>query len=174
MSSDEHSELTFASQTVSAKFIDPAGQLVERPVEIRTNPLTGRTCRIAFSRTKEKETGTDALPQPPPDAGDTSKCPFCRPRVDSQTPRLNPDLTDETRLSCKDSLLFPNLFPYGSYSAVSLFDNDHFVEIGKASHSSYTDSFLNCAGISPALQITIRKPYTWPSPRIICLQPADP
>jgi galactose-1-phosphate uridylyltransferase len=27
---------------------------------------------------------------------------------------------------------------------VSLFDNDHFVEIGKASHSSYTDSFLNC------------------------------
>ena len=38
MSSDEHSELTFARQTVSAKFIDPAGQLVERPVEIRTNP----------------------------------------------------------------------------------------------------------------------------------------
>ena len=35
---------------------------------------------------------------------------------------------------------------YGSYSAVSLFDNDHFVEIGKATVSSYTDSFLNSAG----------------------------
>jgi galactose-1-phosphate uridylyltransferase len=144
MSSDEHSELTFASRTVSAKFIDPAGQLVERPVEIRTHPISGRTCRIAFSRIKEKETGTDALPPPPPDAGDTSKCPFCRPQVNSQTPQLNPDLTNEARLTRKDSLLFPNLFPYGSYSAVSLFDNDHFVEIGKASHSSYTDSFLNC------------------------------
>ena len=144
MSSDEHSELTFARQTVSAKFIDPAGQLVERPVEIRTNPLTGRTCRIAFSRLKEKETGTDALPLPPPDAEDTSNCPFCRPWAESHTPRLNPDLAGEARLSCKDSLLFPNLFPYGSYSAVSLFNNDHFVEIGKASPASYTDSFLNC------------------------------
>ena len=144
MSSDEHAELTFASQTVSAKFIDPTGQMVEHPVEIRTDPLTGRTCRIALSRIKEKEAGTDTLPPPPPDAGDTSNCPFCRPQVETQTPQLNPDLTGEARLSCKDSLLFPNLFPYGSYSAVSLFNNDHFVEIGKASASSYTDSFLNC------------------------------
>jgi galactose-1-phosphate uridylyltransferase len=144
MPSQEHAERTFSSRTVSAKLIDPAGQLIERPVEIRTSPLTGRTCRIAFSRTNEKEAGTDALPPPPPGAGDTSNCPFCRPRVMSQTPRLNPDLTGESRLSCNDSLLFPNLFPYGSYSAVSLFNDDHFVEIGKASHSSYTDSFLNC------------------------------
>ena len=42
------------------------------------------------------------------------------------------------------STLFPNLFPYGRYSAVSLFDNQHFVEIGSASRQSYTDSFLNC------------------------------
>jgi galactose-1-phosphate uridylyltransferase len=143
MWSEEQRELTFASRTVSAKFIDPGGQWVERPVEIRINPLTGRTCRIAFSRTNEKETGTDALPQPPPDADHTSNCPFCRPQVDSQTPRLNPDLGDEGRLARQDSLLFPNLFPYGSYSAVSLFNNDHFVEIGRASASSYTDSFLN-------------------------------
>jgi galactose-1-phosphate uridylyltransferase len=41
--------------------------------------------------------------------------------------------------------LFPNLFPFGSYSAVSLIDNNHFVEIGTASLASYTNSFLNCA-----------------------------
>ena len=144
MPPQEHAELTFSSRTVSAKLIDPAGQLIERPVEIRTSPLTGRTCRIAFSRTKEKEAGTDALPPPPPDAGDTSNCPFCRPRVISQTPQLHPDLGDEGRLARQDSLLFPNLFPYGSYSAVSLFDNAHFVEIGTASDTSYTSSFLNC------------------------------
>jgi UDPglucose--hexose-1-phosphate uridylyltransferase len=144
MPSDELGKLTFASQTVSAKFMDPGGQLVERPIEIRTNPLTGRTCRIAFSRVNEKETGTNALPPPPPDAGDTANCPFCRPQVESRTPQLHPDLTGEGRLSCKESLLFPNLFPYGSYSAVSLFNNDHFVEIGQASHSSYTNCFVNC------------------------------
>jgi galactose-1-phosphate uridylyltransferase len=144
MASDKSWELTFARQSVSAKFIDPDGQMVERPIEIRTNPLTGRTGRIAFSRIQEKESGTDALPPPPPDAGDTANCPFCRPQVESQTPQLHPGLAGQGRLSCKDSLLFPNLFPYGSYSAVSLFNNDHFVEIGRASPSSYTNCFLNC------------------------------
>ena len=144
MSSVELGQLTFASQTVSAKFVDPDGLVADRPIEIRTNPVTGRTCRIAFSRIQEKETGTETLPPPPPEAGATQACPFCRPQVVSQTPRLHPDLASEARMDRGDSLLFPNLFPYGSYSAVSLFDNEHFVEIGKASHASYTNCFLNC------------------------------
>jgi UDPglucose--hexose-1-phosphate uridylyltransferase len=82
--------LKFESQSLSAKFIDPAGQMVERPIEIRIHPMTGRTSRIAFSRIDEKEAGTDSLP--PPDAGENSKCPFCRPRVSSETPQLQPDL----------------------------------------------------------------------------------
>jgi len=138
------SELTFERHTVSARFIDPSGQAVQRRIEIRTNPITGRTCRIAFSRIDEKEAGTDTLPAPPPDANNTSGCPFCRPQVTTKTPQLHPDLISQGRLPRGESLLFPNLFPYGSYSAVSLFDNDHFVEIGSASLSAYTNSFLNC------------------------------
>ena len=110
MSSNEHSVLTFTSRTVLAKFIDPSGQLVERPIEIRANPITGRTCRIAFSRTKEKEAGTDALPLPPPDAEDTANCPFCRPQVASLTPQLNPDLAGED-CPAKIRCYFPICFP---------------------------------------------------------------
>jgi len=170
MPSAESAELTFESQSISAKFIDPAGQLVERPVEIRTNPITGRTCRIAFSRINEKEAATDSLPQSPPAANDTTQCPFCRTQVTSKTPRLHPDLASPERLSRGDSLLFPNLFPYGSYSAVSLFNDEHYVEIGTASVSSYADSFINSSRyLKKALHYD---PYTWPSPRIICLRRA--
>jgi galactose-1-phosphate uridylyltransferase len=70
--------------------------------------------------------------------------PFFRPRLTSKTPRLHPDLAASERLSRGDSLLFPNLFPYGSFSAVSLFNDEHFVEIGSATSRSYADSFLNC------------------------------
>ena len=84
--------LKFESQSIAAKFIDPSGQMVEKPIEIRTHPITGRTSRIAFSRINEKEAGTDSLPQPPPDADQTTKCPFCQPRVTSETPQLHPDL----------------------------------------------------------------------------------
>ena len=76
MSPDEHSELTFKRQTVTAKFIEPSGNMVERPIEIRTHPISGRICRIAFSRLNEREAGTEALPQPPPDVAKTANCPF--------------------------------------------------------------------------------------------------
>lgn len=143
MPSARRSELMFASKSISAKFIDPSGQTVKHPIEIRTSPITGRTCRIAYSRINEKETATDSLPQPPPDAQETSKCPFCRPQVTSKTPMLIPEFAFSGRMSRGDSLLFPNLFPYGGYSAVSLFNDEHFVEIGTASVSSYADSFIN-------------------------------
>ena len=139
----EPSRLIFESQSVSATFIDPSGKIAERTIQIRTNPITGRTCRISLSRIDENEPGTESLPQPPPDAHKTDQCPFCGPQVRSRTPQLHPDLSSEGRMTCGESLLFPNLFPYGSYSAVSLFDNTHFVEIGNAPAKSYADSFLN-------------------------------
>lgn len=136
--------LTFKAQRISARFIDPFDRQVERWIEIRTHPISGRTCRIAFSRANEKDVGNETLPEAPPDRHDKISCPFCRPQVTTQTPRLDPLLAPEGRLVQGESVLFPNLYPYGSYSAVSLIDDGHYVEIGTASLSSYTDSFINC------------------------------
>ncbi len=137
--------LKFENQPITAILIDPSGQIIKKSIEVRTHPITERTCRIAFSRIDEQEPGTDVLPSPPPDLDDIAACPFCRPQVENKTPRLRPDLSDDGRLIRGDSLLFPNLYPYGRYSAVSLFDNHHYVEIGKATVTSYSDSFLNSA-----------------------------
>jgi galactose-1-phosphate uridylyltransferase len=140
----QKSQLTFEGQRITARFVDPAGQPVERVIEIRIHPISGRTCRIAFSRANEKDIGNETLPEAPPDRNDRVSCPFCRPQVVTQTPRIDPLLAPEGRLVQGESILFPNLYPYGSYSAVSLIDDAHFVEIGTASASTYTDSFINC------------------------------
>ncbi len=137
--------LLFQKQGVTARFISPSGEATERDIEIRIHPITRRKCRVALSRIAEKEPGTASFPPPPPEALETSACPFCQPQLASQTPKLHPDIHPSGRLTVGDSLLFPNLFPYGAYSAVSLFDNTHFVEIGTASLSSYTHCFMNCA-----------------------------
>ncbi|MEA3231046.1 MAG: hypothetical protein U9Q05_04730 [Thermodesulfobacteriota bacterium] len=136
--------LRFEMETVTARFIGPDGEVFKRPIQVRTHPITGRKCRIIFARKEEKETGSEKLPEPPPDAHNRQDCPFCRPQLDWQTPRLPDDWTPGGRLIQGDSVLFPNLFPYGRYSGVSLFDDTHFVEIGTASHESYVNSFLNC------------------------------
>jgi UDPglucose--hexose-1-phosphate uridylyltransferase len=136
--------LTFTQETFHSRIVLPNGESADRPIEIRIHPITGRTCRITYSRGEEREPGTESLPDPPLFAADMDKCPFCADRVTTHTPRLPTDVYPEGRMIRGASTLFPNLFPYGRYSAVSLFDDQHFVEIGSASLQSYTDSFLNC------------------------------
>lgn len=136
--------LQFKKEKFHSRIVLPDGVPADRTIEVRTHPITGRTCRITYSRGEEREPGAEVLPAPPPFAGNRSECPFCRARIATHTPRLTPELCPEGRMNRGTSTLFPNLFPYGRYSAVSLFDDGHFVEIGTASLQSYTDSFLNC------------------------------
>ena len=136
-------KLIFKKEIISADFMDPSGESVERLIEIRRHPITLRTCRITLSRSLEKEAGTESMPAPPPNAADTSECPFCAPQLYKMTPCLDSKIFSARRLKTGSSILFPNLFPYGSYSAVSLIDENHFVEIGSASPASYKDSFIN-------------------------------
>lgn len=138
------SVLSFEKKTIQARMVLPDGQAVTRPIEVRRNPITGRTCRITISRAEEREPGAAALPDPPPFAADRSGCPFCPERLTAHTPQLVPEFYRGGRLQRGQSILFPNLFPYGSYSAVSLFDDRHFVEIGTAPPDSYAQCFLNC------------------------------
>jgi UDPglucose--hexose-1-phosphate uridylyltransferase len=138
-------KLSFDTEFIQASFISPSGVKLQHDIEIRTNPITFRTCRITHARLKEKDPGTEKLPPKPPEADNTKNCPFCYPQLLTKTPMIHPDLYPNGRIREGDSVLFPNLFPYGKYSAVSLFDNNHFVEIGKASLQSYVNSLKNCS-----------------------------
>ncbi len=145
MTLDFSAPLRFIRHSTLARFIDPSGQPVEKTIDIRTDPVSGRTARVTYARAEEKEPGIDRLPPPPPSADNTAACPFCQPQVTERTPRLAGLADTDERLQTGDSVLFPNLFPYGGYSAVSLFDDQHFVEIGTADPAAYCDCFVNCA-----------------------------
>ncbi len=137
--------ILFETTQITARLLDPQGKNIQRTIEVRTHPLTGRKCRVTSSRQQETEPGLENFPPRPPAADDFDGCPFCPGQLTQATPRLIEPLCPEGRLEYGNSVLFPNLYPYGAYSAVSLFDTDHFVEIGTASAVSYADSFQNCA-----------------------------
>lgn len=137
--------IEFNKTEFSADFTDAEGNHVTRVQQVRTDPLTLKQCRITPSRALENERGTEKLYQPPDIDLDESKCPFCPGNLDTMTPCLKKEISTKKRLNYKQSILFPNLFPYTEWSAVSLFDNTHHVEIGTAHLNTYCHSFINCA-----------------------------
>jgi hypothetical protein len=102
--------LKFAVEPVTARYIAPEGEEVERIIEIRTNPVTFRTRRVTLSRIGEKEKGTETLPEPPPDADRKAVCPFCQPQVMTKTPQCAESLAPSGRLSAAYLSSFP-IFP---------------------------------------------------------------
>jgi UDPglucose--hexose-1-phosphate uridylyltransferase len=137
--------IEFLKEEFIANFSDAAGKPLVRVQQVRTDPVTMKQCRITPSRALENERGTEKLHQPPDLDLNESTCPFCPLNLESKTPCLNEQISKKKRLKNKKSILFPNLFPYTEWSAVSLFDDTHHVEIGTASAGSYRDSFINCA-----------------------------
>lgn len=134
--------MEFKSVTKNSIFFDPFNnfELTERPTEIRTDPLTGKTSRIIYFPV--------SLP-PPPDQtalaeATKSYCPFCKPAVFERTPRFTSDIDPDGRIVFGSSIIFPNAFPYDAKNAVGVVGDDHFVAMDSFDVDIFSDSFL-CA-----------------------------
>ncbi len=137
--------IVFNKKELTANFTDVSGKRLKRVQQVRIDPVTQIQCRITPSRSLENERGTEKLHTPPEIDLDKSNCPFCPENLERLTPCLASQVCVEKRLTNHQSILFPNLFPYTEWSAVSLFDDIHHVEIGTATIGSYRDSFTNCS-----------------------------
>ncbi len=137
--------IEFITKELKADFLDQSGNWVQRTIEVRIDPITLRTSRITPHRALEKERGTQILYSPPEPDLDEKNCPFCPGNRNKMTPCLKPEISGQGRLVHNRSVLFPNLYPYTEWSAVSLFGDTHHVEIGTADPLSYRDSFINCS-----------------------------
>jgi UDPglucose--hexose-1-phosphate uridylyltransferase len=108
------------SERYDATFLDPRQDFAtaQVPLEVRWDPLTGRTTRL--------------LPEgsiPPPALHDLEElaeqtratCPFCADAIERETPRFPPELLPEGRIRRGEAVLFPNLVPYAPWSSVSVY-----------------------------------------------------
>ena len=108
-----------------ALILDPAKQMQAKsiPVEVRTDPLTGRTARICHFRrlTFEKPDINRLI-----DAS-RNTCPFCPEKVLEVTPCFPAEIAPEGRLFRDDQVLFPNIAPYDGLGAVATLGRRHYI-----------------------------------------------
>lgn len=136
--------IRFEKHFRATKFLDPAQDFEpnERMTEIRVDPLTGQTARVLHFPIR-------LLPKP--DLGDLVErslqfgCPFCPQMIENVTPKFPPELTENERIRRGSAVLFANMFPYDTYSAVAIFSEDHFKPLDDFSPELLRDGFLACA-----------------------------
>ncbi|RJP22740.1 MAG: hypothetical protein C4520_07735 [Candidatus Abyssobacteria bacterium SURF_5] len=110
----------------------------ERPTEIRVDPLTGQTSRVLFFPIR-------VLPKP--DLKEVVErslefgCPFCPQMLEMVTPKFPPDITGAERIKRGSAVIFPNMFPYDTYSAVAIFSEEHFKPLTDFSPELLRDGF---------------------------------
>lgn len=108
-----------------AVILDPMHRMQVKsiPVEVRTDPLTGRTSRIChFRLLKFERPDLNRLIE-----ASRNTCPFCPEKVLEVTPCFPPEIAPDGRLSRDDQLLFPNIAPYDGLGAVATLGGRHYL-----------------------------------------------
>ena len=111
-------------RVLHAEILDPTRDFaVQRTeVEVRWDPLTGHTSRVLGvprGLMPPNEEDLEAIARKTADG-----CPFCGDRLEARTPRFPADLHPDGRMRRGQAVLFPNLFAYSRFSAVSVYSPD--------------------------------------------------
>lgn len=126
----------------TARYLDPRYDFQEANVtiEIRRDPLTGRSSRIAHY------VGFQVVPPDISQLIETSKanCPFCPERVLKMTPQFPSDMVEEGRIQKNGTVIFPNLSPYDKYSAVAVISKEHYLSLSDFSADIFTNAITAC------------------------------
>lgn len=119
-------ELTEHRITARLPKLGDAATVVDSPLLIRVDPLTGRTSRIMVE--------ASLPPAPRPDlselTADPPFCPFCAATIEAATGTIDPAISDEGRIRRGRAVVVPNVVPYSQYPTVCLYDTErHFIDL---------------------------------------------
>ena len=135
--------IEFEREVQTASFYSPLEDFdsVDVDVEVREDPLTGRSARIvpgSFVRTEGEPDIAEVV-------DDDEGCFFCPEMVGDVTPEY-PDWVGMDRGSVGEATSFPNLNPYGAHSNVVALTEEHFKPIDALSAAEFED------GLAAALE----------------------
>lgn len=132
--------IEFTIKKVAARFLDPTEGFAEkeRELEYRTDPLTGEMGMVRDRRFA----GPPRPDLTPLIEKSRQKCPFCPGTVEETTPRFIPAFREEGRIKVGKATVFPNLYPYTQYGAVTVICREHHVGLSEFTAPMIADAFL--------------------------------
>ena len=136
-------------------------KFIRNGVEYRLDPLTQKQCRINPDRAKRVRQSGDASGLSEIVDRTKETCPFCPERIKEKTPRFPREICKEGRIKLGETLIFPNLNPFGENHAVGIISQAHFLDLDEFRQRMIRDNLL--AGKSYILSVYERyKEAVWP------------
>ncbi len=135
--------IRFERRKKIARYLDPRTNFQETTIacEMRRDPLTGRSGRVAHEGLGFRISPLDAAPLV---AASQPSCPFCPDRLFKVTPRFPVQIVPEGRLQQGEAVLFPNLLPYDEHSAITVMSQEHYVPLGNFTQPQLFHAFRVC------------------------------
>lgn len=103
--------------------------VVRNRVEYRFDPLTGEQCRINPERAKRVKQAEIDVEFSDIIHRSRENCPFCPENIYEKTPQFPRELCEEGRIRVGESVIFPNLNPFGENHAVGIITHAHFLDL---------------------------------------------
>jgi len=104
-------------------------KVIKNQVQYRFDPLTQEQCRINPDRAKRVKQAGGELGLSEMIARTGKTCPFCPERVEEKTPKFPREICQEERIKLGETLIFPNLNPFGENHAVGIISQAHFLDL---------------------------------------------
>lgn len=149
--------IQFARRQKQARYLDPRANYQETTIacEIRRDPLTGRSGRVAHGL------GFTIRPLDvtPLIAVSHASCPFCPERIFTVTPKFPSTIVPEGRLQRGEAVIFPNLVPYDEHSAVTAICQAHYIPLDQFTQAQLVDAFTVCRNYLHAVQRQAQTTY---------------
>lgn len=132
-------KIEFIRQKAESYILDPRKNFEKTgcPIEIRIDPLTGRTGRLChFGGITPQKLNFDLYINPET----RGFCPFCPETRDKFTPKFPPEILPEGRMTKGEAYLFSNLYPYDLFSAVVVMTDAHLVKVNEFTEKQILDT----------------------------------
>lgn len=120
--------IQFVEHSITARVpeLTNPSNIIEVPLSVRVDPLTGRTARVI--------TGTKLAPTERPDLSALTAtppfCPFCADKIELATGTFDSSITDEGRIRRGSAVIVPNVMAYSEFSSVGLYETaSHFQDL---------------------------------------------
>jgi len=115
---------------------------VKGKIEFRIDPLTKQQTRINPDRATRPKQGESDSTFESVVKSSQERCPFCPERIFEKVPKFSENISKEGRFIKGQTVIFPNLNPFGENHAVGVIADAHYLDIEQFSTTLLSDTIV--------------------------------